>query len=116
MGAIRFSNEWAPEHLLLAVANPAAALRDVRNAGTVCLGTTTSVVFGDYITGANHVLPTGGAARRYSGLSTMDFIRWTTYQRVTDTAARSLAGDVALLAAAERLPGHAAAARRLAPQ
>jgi histidinol dehydrogenase len=114
--AIHFSNDWAPEHLLLAVTNPGAVLRDVRNAGTVCLGTTTSVVFGDYITGANHVLPTSGAARRYSGLSTLDFVRWTTYQRVTDAAAQSLAGDVALLAIAERLPAHAAAARRLGPQ
>jgi histidinol dehydrogenase len=87
-------------------------LRDVVSAGTVCLGTTTSVVFGDYLTGANHVLPTGGAARRYSGLSTLDFVRWTTYQRVTESAARSLAGDAAILAMAERLPAHAAAARR----
>jgi histidinol dehydrogenase len=114
--AIRFSNDWAPEHLLLAVTNPSAALREVRNAGTVCLGTTSSVVFGDYITGANHVLPTGGAARRYSGLSTLDFVRWTTYQRVTDAGAQALASDTALLATAERLPGHAAAARRLAPR
>jgi histidinol dehydrogenase len=110
--AIRFSNDWAPEHLLLAVRDPDAVLRDVVSAGTVCLGTTTSVVFGDYLTGANHVLPTGGAARRYSGLSTLDFVRWTTYQRVTESAARSLAGDAAILAMAERLPAHAAAARR----
>jgi histidinol dehydrogenase len=115
--AIRFSNDWAPEHLLLALTNPRAALPDVRNAGTVCLGTTTSVVFGDYISGANHVLPTGGAARRYSGLSTLDFVRWTTYQWITEDAARSLAHDTALLATAERLPAHAAAAtRRLAPR
>jgi histidinol dehydrogenase len=112
--AIRFSNDWAPEHLLLAVRDPDAALREVVNAGTVCLGTSTSVVFGDYMTGANHVLPTGGAARRYSGLSTLDFVRWTTYQRVSESAARSLAGDAAILAMAERLPAHAAAAKRLA--
>jgi histidinol dehydrogenase len=110
--AIRFSNEWAPEHVLLAIADPAAALRLVRNAGTICLGVTTSVTFGDYLTGANHVLPTGGAARRYSGLSTHDFLRWTTYQRVTEKAARSLAADVVTLAIAEGLPAHAAAARQ----
>ena len=110
--AIRFANDWAPEHLLLAVADPAAVLGQVRNAGTVCLGLTSSVVFGDYLTGANHVLPTGGSARRYSGLSTYDFVRWTTYQRVTETAARSLAGDVATLALAEGLSAHAAAARQ----
>jgi histidinol dehydrogenase len=64
------------------------------------------------MTGANHVLPTGGLARSYSGLSTLDFVRWTTYQRVSPEAARSLAADVALLAEAECLPAHAAAARQ----
>jgi histidinol dehydrogenase len=112
--AVHFANDWAPEHLLLAVADPSAILGEIRNAGTICLGVTTSVVFGDYLTGANHVLPTGGAARRFSGLSTEDFVRWTTYQRVTDSAARSLARDVATLATAERLPAHAAAARQWA--
>ena len=81
--AIAFSNEYAPEHLLLALRDPDAALERVRNAGTVFLGDTTSVAFGDYMTGANHVLPTGGLARSYSGLSTLDFVRWTTYQRVS---------------------------------
>jgi histidinol dehydrogenase len=83
----------------------------VRNAGTVFLGESTSVTFGDYITGANHVLPTAGLARCYSGLSTLDFVRWTTYQRVSPAAARRLASDVALFAEAEGLTGHAEAAR-----
>ena len=69
------------------------------------------VAFGDYMTGANHVLPTGGLARSYSGLSTLDFVRWTTYQRVTAEAAARLADDVGVFADAERLPGHALAAR-----
>jgi len=110
--ALRFANDWAPEHLLLAVAEPASVLAAVRNAGTVCLGPASSVVFGDYLTGANHVLPTGGSGRRYSGLSTQDFVRWTTYQRVTEAAARSLADDVAALADAEGLSAHAGAARQ----
>jgi histidinol dehydrogenase len=63
------------------------------------------------MTGANHVLPTGGLARSYSGLSTLDFVRWTTYQRVSPAAAARLADDVGVFADAERLPGHAAAAR-----
>ena len=84
--------------------------RDVRNAGTVFLGETRSVAFGDYMTGANHVLPTGGLARSYSGLSTLDFVRWTTYQRVTPEAAARLAGDVGAFADAEGLAG--ARARR----
>ena len=70
-----------------------------------------SVAFGDYMSGANHVLPTGGLARSYSGLSTLDFVRWTSWQRVTTAAASRLALDVGTFADAEGLPGHAAAAR-----
>jgi histidinol dehydrogenase len=83
----------------------------LRNAGTVFVGASASVTFGDYMTGANHVLPTGGLARSYSGLSTLDFVRWTTYQRVSEDAAARLADDVGVFADAERLPGHALAAR-----
>lgn len=108
--AIAFSNAFAPEHLLLAVADPERALERVRNAGSVFLGETTSVVFGDYVTGANHVLPTGGAARWYSGLSPLDFVRWTTWQRVDADAATSLSGDASVLARSEGLMAHASAA------
>lgn len=110
--AIAFANEYAPEHLLLALRDPDAALERARNAGTIFLGNTSSVAFGDYMTGANHVLPTGGLARSYSGLSTLDFVRWTTYQRVSPSAAAGLARSVATLAESEGLPAHAAAARR----
>jgi histidinol dehydrogenase len=108
--ALAFAAEYAPEHLLLATRAPHELLDRVRNAGTVCLGAGASVVFGDYMTGANHVLPTSGSARWYSGLSTLDFVRYTTYQRVDARAAAAMAGDVAALATAEGLPGHAAAA------
>jgi histidinol dehydrogenase len=57
------------------------------------------------------VLPTGGLSRSYSGLSTLDFVRWTTYQRVSPQAAAKMAYDVGRVADAEGLPGHAAAAR-----
>ena len=86
-------------------------LAALRNAGTVFVGATASVAFGDYMTGANHVLPTGGLARSYSGLSTLDFVRWTTYQRVSRDAAARLADDVGVFADAEGLPGHASTAR-----
>ena len=111
--AIAFANAYAPEHLLLAVfdAELEAVLARVRNAGTVFVGLSSSVAFGDYMTGANHVLPTGGLARSYSGLSTLDFVRWTTYQRVLPRAAAAMAADVGTFADAEGLPAHAAAAR-----
>ena len=112
--AVGFSNAWAPEHLLLAV-RPSATqglLDRLRNAGTVFVGESASVAFGDYLSGANHVLPTGGAARSYSGLSTLDFVRWTTYQRIAPDVAARLADDVGRFADAEGLPAHAAAARQ----
>jgi histidinol dehydrogenase len=108
---IAFANAYAAEHLLLLVDALDDALAQLRNAGTVFVGPSASVAFGDYMTGANHVLPTGGLARSYSGLSTLDFVRWTTYQRVTVDAAAQLADAVGVFADAERLPGHALAAR-----
>jgi histidinol dehydrogenase len=109
--AVAFANEYAPEHLLLALASAEELVSLVRNAGTIFVGETASVAFGDYMTGANHVLPTGGLARSYSGLSVLDFMRWTTYQRVDFSAAAALARPVAAFAEAEALPGHALAAR-----
>ncbi|NRD67712.1 histidinol dehydrogenase [Corallococcus exiguus] len=106
-----FVAEFAPEHLLLATATPTEDLARVRNAGTVFVGQRASVAFGDYLTGANHVLPTAGLARAYSGLSVLDFYRWTTWQRVTPEAAAAMADDVGTLADSEGLFAHAAAAR-----
>jgi histidinol dehydrogenase len=110
---VAFANEWAAEHLLLVVAEPirASTLAALRSAGTIFVGESSSVAFGDYMTGANHVLPTAGAGRSYSGLSTLDFVRWTTWQEVSPAAAASLAQDVGAFADAEGLPAHAAAAR-----
>ena len=110
--AIAFANAFAPEHLLLALSDAGAVLPRFRNAGTIFVDESSSVAFGDYMTGANHVLPTGGLARSYSGLSVLDFFRWTTYQHVSAAAAASLAEDVGVFADAEGLPGHAATARR----
>ena len=105
-----FVAAFAPEHLQLQVQDPAAALAAVRCAGTVFVGASSSVAFGDYVTGSNHVLPTAGAARRCSGLSVADFVRWQSWQQVDAAAARALSADTVLLATAEGLPAHAAAA------
>ncbi len=109
--AVAFANQYAAEHVLLVVEEPEGVLARLRSTGTVFVGSCASVAFGDYMTGANHVLPTGGLARSYSGLSTLDFVRWTTYQRVTPEAAARLADDVGVFADAEGLGGHALAAR-----
>jgi histidinol dehydrogenase len=106
-----FTSAFAPEHLLIATARPQEDLPRARNAGTVFLGASSSVAFGDYLTGANHVLPTGGRARFYSGLSLLDFYRWTAWQEVTPEAAARLAPDAIALAEVEGLFAHAEAAR-----
>jgi histidinol dehydrogenase len=108
--AVSFANEYAPEHLMVATADAPDVVPRLRSAGAVFVGLSSSVAFGDYVSGANHVLPTGGLARSYSGLSTADFVRWTTIQTITPVAADLLSRDVMQLAAAEGLPGHAAAA------
>jgi histidinol dehydrogenase len=110
--AISFAGAYAAEHVLVCCRAGAATAARVRNAGAIFIGAASSVAFGDYMTGANHVLPTGGLARGFSGLSTEDFYRWTTTQRASRAAARSLASDVGMFADAEGLPGHAAAARQ----
>jgi len=109
--ALGFADRYAPEHLALHTADPAAGLARVRSAGTVFLGPASSVAYGDYLTGANHVLPTGGLARLYSGLSTDHFLRTFTWQALTPDAARRLAGPVRRLAEAEKLPAHGEAVR-----
>jgi histidinol dehydrogenase len=109
--ALAFASAFAPEHLLIALTDARSVLPAIRNAGTIFVGESSSVAFGDYMTGANHVLPTGGMARSFSGLDVLDFIRWTTVQEVSPAAAAALAAPTALLADAEGLPGHAFAAR-----
>ncbi len=109
--AIAFGTLYAAEHALIATRDASAVAAELRNAGTVFVGEASSVSFGDYMSGANHVLPTGGMARSYSGLSTLDFYRWTTWQVIDRAAAGRLADDVGRFADAEGLPGHAAAAR-----
>lgn len=110
--AIAACNEYAPEHLLITCADAPAVAASIRGAGTIFIGETSSVAFGDYISGANHVLPTGGLARAYSGLSVLDFFRWTTCQRIDRDAAAALSSETASFATAEGLPGHAIAARQ----
>ncbi len=109
--AYDFADAYAAEHLLVLSRDPEAVLARLRHAGTVFLGDGASVAFGDYTTGANHVLPTAGSARSFSGLGPLDFVRWTSYQRIDRAGAASLARDTALLATSEGLPSHAAAAR-----
>lgn len=105
-----FVNAYAPEHLSIMTADADAAARRATTAGTTFVGPAASVAFGDYMTGANHVLPTGGRARTFSGLSTLNYLRSFTIQEIDPRGAASMAEDVAALAEAEGLPAHSMAA------
>jgi histidinol dehydrogenase len=108
--AIDFVNRYAPEHLSLLIRDAATQARRVTTAGTTFVGSAASVAFGDYLTGANHVLPTAGRARSFSGLSTLNYLRSYTIQEIEPEGAAAMADDVVTLASAEGLPAHAAAA------
>jgi histidinol dehydrogenase len=108
--AMRFSNAYAPEHLLVDVARPMKLLDDIESAGSVFLGSNSSVAFGDYCSGTNHILPTKGVARMRSTLSVYDFLKIIPYQSISPNGVGKLAGIVDMLARSEGLPAHADAA------
>ncbi len=102
----RFVNAFAPEHLTV-VGNTEAALKEVESAGSIFLGPYSAQSFGDYATGTNHVLPTGGVARTRGGLSVTDFVKCISVQKVSRAGLRRLAPVVAEFARAEGLAAHA---------
>lgn len=105
--AIELSNTYAPEHLILQVERARDWLPKVRNAGSVFLGAWTPETMGDYCSGTNHVLPTYGFARAYSGLSLHDFVKRMTVQELTSDGLRDLGPTAITLAALEGLDAHA---------
>ncbi len=107
--ALAVANEYAPEHLIVQVADPRAFAAGVSTAGSVFLGRWTPESVGDYCSGTNHVLPTYGYARAYSGLAVADFQRRMTLQEVTLNGLRGLAPTVGTLAGLEGLDAHAQA-------
>jgi histidinol dehydrogenase len=109
--AIEISNTYAPEHLILQVTNARDWLPKVRNAGSVFLGAWTPETMGDYCSGTNHVLPTYGFAKAYSGLSLHDFLKRMTVQELTSDGLRELGPTAITLAALEGLDAHANAVR-----
>ena len=101
-----FSNRFAAEHLSLPD-NPAALLKRITAAGTVFFGPWGAQPLGDYISGSNHVLPTGGWARMRGGLSAADYVKCISVQRIERRGFRRLASDAIKLARAEGLLAHA---------
>jgi histidinol dehydrogenase len=104
--ALAVSNRYAPEHLILQVAEPRAWLPCVESAGSVFLGAWTPESVGDYSSGSNHVLPTYGYARSYSGVSVASFQKQVSVQELSPEGLRAIGPCTATLAAAEQLEAH----------
>lgn len=109
--AIQVANEYAPEHLCLAVRNPWDAANQIYAAGGVFLGEHSFEVLGDYIAGPSHVMPTGGTARFASPLSVLDFVHVVSLVALDKATTRGIAPAAALIADLEGLDAHAASAR-----
>ena len=107
--AIAISDAYAPEHLILSVREPRAWLDRIGSAGSIFLGDWTPEALGDYCSGSNHVLPTGGAARAWSGLSVASFQKAITVQEANRTGIANAGPCAATLAHAEGLQAHARA-------
>jgi phosphoribosyl-ATP pyrophosphohydrolase/phosphoribosyl-AMP cyclohydrolase/histidinol dehydrogenase len=99
--ALKWSNFYAPEHLILQIEDPKAALPDIQNAGSVFIGKWTPESVGDYSAGVNHSLPTYGYARQYSGVNLGSFMKHITSSEVTEEGVRNVGSAVCELARVE---------------
>ena len=104
--ALKWSNFYAPEHLILQTADPRAAMPDIQNAGSVFLGKWTPESVGDYSAGVNHSLPTYGYARQYSGVNLASFMKNITSSEVTEQGVGEVGHAVMELARVEGLDAH----------
>ena len=110
--AIAFSNNFAPEHLEIIVRDQMTVLGEIKNAGSVFLGPYTPVAAGDYASGTNHVLPTSGYARLFSGLNVDSFVKKITVQQISKDGLKLLGDAITMLAEAEGLSAHAESVRK----
>jgi len=107
----RFSNEYAPEHLIINTTDADQWVDKIVNSGSVFVGGYTPEAAGDYASGTNHTLPTGGYAKAYSGVSLESFQKHMTVQKITKEGLKTLGPVVIRMAEAEQLQGHAEAIR-----
>jgi len=103
---VRFSNIYAPEHLIINSSYAPLLSGKIINAGSVFLGNFSCESAGDYATGTNHTLPTNGFAKSYSGVSTDSFLKKISFQEVNQEGIKNLGPTIELLAEAESLNGH----------
>lgn len=109
--AVELTNEYAPEHLILAVKDYMDVAEKIRNAGSVFLGNYSCESAGDYASGTNHTLPTSGYAKAYSGVNLDSFMRKMTFQELTADGIRELGPTVEIMAHCESLDAHRNAMR-----
>jgi histidinol dehydrogenase len=109
--AIRFINDYGPEHYIICVKNEDLYVSKIRNAGSVFIGNYTPESAGDYASGTNHTLPTNGYSKQYSGVNLDSFLKAITFQRITKKGIQSLGNTIELMAAAEGLEAHKNAVR-----
>ncbi len=103
---IEFSNEYAPEHLILAAKKYANYTKNISNAGSVFLGNYSCESAGDYASGTNHTLPTNGYARNYSGISLDSFVKKITFQELSKEGIQRIGPAIELMAETEQLMAH----------
>lgn len=104
--ALELINDYAPEHLILAMHDADNFAEQVQNAGSVFIGNYTPESVGDYASGTNHTLPTNGYARAYSGVSLDSFVKKITFQRLTPQGLKNIGSTVETMAIAEELVAH----------
>lgn len=104
--AFKFSNFYAPEHLILAIENAENKIEFIENAGSIFIGNYSCESAGDYASGTNHTLPTNGYAKNYSGVSLDSFVKKITVQKLTPKGIQNLGPTIEIMAAAEQLDAH----------
>ena len=105
--AVAVCDRIAPEHVEVMVKDPLPILNKIKNAGTIYVGDYAPVAAGDYASGANHVLPTGGYAKTFSGMNTMQFIKTTSVQVIDREGLESIKDTIIALANIEGFDAHA---------
>ena len=104
--AIAFTNNYAPEHLEIMTKDPKRVVAKIKNTGSVFLGNWTTKATGDYATGANHVLPTGGMAKMYPPLGVDAYGKWMQVQECTFAGLKAIKETIETIAMVEELPAH----------
>ncbi len=104
--AIDFVNEYAPEHLVIACRNPKNVMKKIKNAGTMCVGNWTPITAGNFMVGTNAILPTGKYGKIFSGISVDTFLKFPTYEILTEKGLKRIRKDLNLFCDFEGFPGH----------